>query len=117
MLLALSGAPVHLAIKPWTGNDLQTTSSSAAKYRLEVNGKPNVAVRLAAKGVANGWLAAFCTPKYCSPQHVEASLPSSGQTVFQFELIRESVSAPKESGATIVNADGASVTVPKVYRE
>ncbi|HEY2474003.1 MAG TPA: hypothetical protein VGI19_04295 [Candidatus Cybelea sp.] len=116
MLLALA-APTRLSIQPWTGAEFQTTSSAAAKYRLEVSGKPKAFVRLQARGVASGWLAAFCTPKYCAPQRVETSLPSSGQAVFQFELIRESSTAPKETGATIVGPDGSSVSVPLAHRE
>ncbi|HEY6486319.1 MAG TPA: hypothetical protein VIX83_08055 [Candidatus Cybelea sp.] len=115
-LLALA-QPTRLSIQPWTGAEFQTTSSAAAKYRLEVSGKPKALVRLQARGVASGWLAAFCTPKYCAPQHVETSLPSSGQAVFQFELIRESSGAPKESGATIAGPDGSSVSVPLAHRE
>jgi hypothetical protein len=116
MLLALAQPPTHLSVKPWTGSDFQVTSTSAAKYRLEVNGKPNATVSLRALGVAQGWLAAFCTPKLCSPQRVDVQLPHSGQAVFQFELIREADNAPKESGATIAGNDGASVKVPTAYR-
>jgi hypothetical protein len=116
VLLALA-QPTRLSIQPWTGSEFQTTSTAAAKYRLEVSGKPKALVRLQARGVASGWLAAFCTQKYCSPQHVETSLPSSGNAVFQFELIRESSSAPKETGATIVSPDGSSVSVPLAHRE
>ena len=115
-LLALA-QPTRLSIQPWTGTKFQTTTASAATYRLEVAGKPKAAVHLQARGVASGWLAAFCTQKYCAPQHVETSLPSSGHAVFHFELIRESNSAPKETGATIVGPDGASVSVPFAHRE
>ncbi|MBV8530867.1 MAG: hypothetical protein JO104_06085 [Candidatus Eremiobacteraeota bacterium] len=117
VLLALAQPATHLSIQPWTGSDFQTTSSGAAKYRLEVNGKPDTSVSLRAFGVAPGWLAAFCTPRLCSPQHIEMHLPHSGQAVVQFELIRESDSAPKESGATISGNDGASVSVPAAYRQ
>lgn len=117
MLVALSQPATHLAVTPWTGADLQTTSTQAAKYRLDVSGKPNASIRLRASGVAQGWLAAFCTPKFCAPERVSVDLPRSGQAVFQFELIRESDTAPTQSGATIVADDGASVTVPAVYRQ
>ena len=116
MLLALAQAPTHLTIQPWTGGDFQVTSTAAAKYRLEVNGKPNAPVSLRAVGVAQGWLAAFCTPKLCSPQKIDVHLPGSGQAIFQFELIREAQNAPKESSATIADSDGASVRVPAAYR-
>jgi len=117
ILVALSQPPARLAVQPWTGADLQTTTSSAAKYRLEVSGKPHATVHLRASRVARGWLAAFCTPKICSPQQVDTQLPSSGQIVLQFELIRESEDAPRRSGATIVGDNGATVTVPEAYRQ
>ncbi len=117
LVLALAQVPTHLSIQPWTGADFQDTAVSAAKYRLEVTGKPNTTVHLQARGVANGWLAAFCTPKFCSPQRIDVALPHSGQAIFQFELIRESETAPKKSGATIAGNDGASVIVPEAYRQ
>lgn len=111
-------AVIALAIQPWSGHDLSTaTTAAVAKYRLEVSGKPNEVVRLQAAGLADGWLGAFCTPKVCSPQRVEAVLPASGHAIFQFELIRESDSAPTESGATITSSDGAKVDVPTAYRK
>ena len=116
MLLALAQPSTRLSIQPWTGADLQTTSADAAKYRLEVTGLPNSTIKLQASNVAPGWLAAFCTPKICSPQRYDALLPRSGQVVVQFELIRESDTAPKQSGATITGGDGASVAVPPVSR-
>ena len=116
MLLALAQPATRLSIQPWTGADLQTTSADAAKYRLEVTGRPNSTIKLQASNVATGWLAAFCTPKICSPQRYDASLPHSGQVVLQFELIRESDTAPKQSGATITGSDGASVNVPTASR-
>lgn len=111
MMLAVSPA-THLSIQPWTGSELQTTSAAAVKYRLKVTGTPESVVHLQASGVANGWLAAFCTPKICSPQRVDVAIPSSGETTLQFELIRESATAPKQSGATISENGGTSVSVP-----
>lgn len=117
MLVAVTQPGTSLSIQPWTGTDLQTTAPEAAKYRLEVSGRPDATIRLEASNVADGWLAAFCTPKLCSPQRIDAQLTRSGQTVLQFELIRESGSAPTQSGATISADDGASVTVPAAYRQ
>jgi len=92
------------------------TSGTAAKYRLEVTGRPNTPLRLRADKVSVGWLAAFCTPRLCSPQRIEVELPASGIAVFQFELIRESESASKRSGATITDGNGATVSVPAADR-
>jgi hypothetical protein len=117
LTIALAQPVIHLSIQPWTGSDFQTTSSGAAKYRLEIAGKPNAPVHLRATSVAQGWLAAFCTPRLCSPERIEMQLPKSGNAVVQFELIRESDNAPKRSGATITGTDGASVTVPAAYRQ
>jgi hypothetical protein len=116
MLLALAQPATHLTIQPWTGSDFQVTTDTAAKYRLEVMGRPNATLHLRAVDVASGWLAAFCTPRLCSPQRIDVRLPASGDAVFQFELIRESENGPKRSGATITDDDGASVSVPAAYR-
>lgn len=115
-LLAVAQSATQLTVKPWTGTDLQVTTDSAAKYRLEIAGRSNASVRLRAVGVASGWIAAFCTPKLCSPQRLDVQLPPSGNAVVQFELIRETDNAPKRSGATITDGAGASVSVPAVYR-
>jgi hypothetical protein len=117
MLIALAQPATHLSVEPWTGSDYQVTTSDAAKYRLEINGKPDSTVRLRALGVAQGWLAAFCTPRLCSPQRIDLALPHSGDAVVQFELIRESDGAPKQSGATITDDGGASVSVPAAFRQ
>jgi hypothetical protein len=116
MLLALEQPATRLSIEPWTGTDLQVTTGAAAKYRLDISGKPNASIHLRALGVAQGWLAAFCTPRLCSPQRIDVELPRSGQAVVQFELIRESDNAPRRSGATVTDDNGASVTVPFAYR-
>jgi|SRR5579871_1699923 len=117
LVLALAQAPTHLTIEPWTGSDFQVTSSGAAKYRLRVSGRPKATVNLRALHVAQGWLAAFCTPRLCSPERIDVQLPRSGEAIFQFELIREAENAPKESGATIADGSGASVKVPAAYRQ
>ena len=117
MMLALARAETHLAIEPWTGSDYQVTAAAAAKYRLKVTGKPNASIRLQANRVAHGWLAAFCTPKLCSPERVNLELSSSGEATLQFELIRESQTAPKESSATITTNNGVSIAVPMAYRQ
>jgi hypothetical protein len=115
VMLAVSPA-TNLTLQPWTGNDLQTTTSAAMKYRLQVTGKPQTVIHLQAYGVAGGWLAAFCTSKVCSPERVDVAIPASGQAVLQFELIRESDSAPKQSGATIREDGGAGISVPVAHR-
>jgi hypothetical protein len=117
LAVMIAVSPVtHLSIQPWTGSDLQTTTSAAAKYRLEVTGKPQSVIHLQASGVASGWLAAFCTSKVCSPERVDVTIPASGRAVLQFELIRESDTAPKRSGAMIRDDDGAGVSVPAASR-
>lgn len=112
LLAASSPAPVRLAIAPWTGSRLPTVTRTAATFRLTVTGPPGARVTLSATGLAAGWLAAFCTPKLCSPERIDVTLPSSGRTDYQFELIREDPSAPKRSGARIAGDDGSAVDVP-----
>lgn len=102
-------APTRLTVTPWTGTNLATATSVAVKYRLRVTGAANASLVLRADRLAKGWLAAFCTPKVCSPMRVDVTLPASGAAIYQFELIREEPGSPAHSGARIVSSDGASV--------
>jgi len=115
LMLAVAPPATHLTIQPWTGKDLTTTTSAAAKYRLTVTGKPNSTLELEATNVASGWIAAFCTQTVCAPQRVNVTIPASGQAMYQFELIRESDDAAKSSGATITGGD-ATLMVPPAHR-
>jgi hypothetical protein len=112
LALALSA----LTLTPWNGSDLPTATQAAAKYRLTITGDPGHTVHLHTKHVADGWIAAFCDMKVCSPSQVSETIPKSGQVVVQFELIRETDGAPHSSGATIVADDGRSVVVPVASR-
>jgi hypothetical protein len=109
-------APARLEVQPWSGKDLVTTTTSAAKYRLVITGRPNAKLHLEATAVADGWLGAFCTPTVCAPARVDVDIPKSGKAIFQFELIKESDTAPGKSGARIVGSDGSSVDVPPASR-
>lgn len=111
LIAAVSAPPAHLTLAPWTGKSLPTVTQSAAKYRLQVDGKAHARLRLEASGVAEGWLAAFCTPTLCAPGRVDVILPESGRAVYQFELIREDTTGPARSGARISGDDGSVVTV------
>mgnify|MGYP001163432394 CR=1 FL=1 len=111
LAVAVASSVTHLRVNPWSGASLATATSAAVKYRLRVAGTPNATISLHADGVAKGWLAAFCTPKVCSPMRVDVTLPASGQAVYQFELIREEPGAPAHSGARILSSDGASIIV------
>jgi hypothetical protein len=103
--------PTRLIVGPWSGSNLTTTTSTAIRYRLRVEGAPDATLVLRADDVAKGWLAAFCTPKVCSPSRVDVTLPKSGRAVYQFELIREETTGPPRSGARITSSDGASVVI------
>ena len=115
LTMLIAASQTHLAVEPWTGKDLATTTAAAAKYRLTVTGAPNATFELSTSNVADGWLAAFCTPNVCAPQRVTVTLPASGMATYQFELIRESDDAPASSGATITGGD-ATIDVPPAHR-
>lgn len=91
-----------VSIAPWNGGDLPTATSAAAKYRLTVAGTAQSVAHLRTAGVAPGWIAAFCNARICSPNAIDVTLPASGRTTLQFELIREDERAPRASGATIL---------------
>ncbi len=113
--LILSGAtpaPTHLTLEAWTGTSLPTATAAAVKYRLRVDGTPNAKLVLRAGGLAKGWLAAFCTPRFCAPMRVDVTLPREGEAVYQFELIREDPSAPAHTGVRVTSDDGAALSLP-----
>ena len=105
-----------MGISPWSGTDLPTATEAAAKYRLTVSGKPGTTVHLNTSGVAQGWIAAFCDMRVCSPTQVSEVIPKSGSIVVQFELIRETDDAPHHSGAVITGSDGSRLVVPQASR-
>ena len=104
-------AVTTLLLSPWKGADLPTTTSTAVKYRLTVKDVPGADVHLRATGIAEGWIAAFCNNKICSPNQIHQTIPASGSAMLQFELIREDDKASKTSGATIESDGGASIVV------
>ncbi len=116
ILAAATAVPTRLTIESWTGTNLATATATAVRYRLRVDGAPNAKLLLRADGLAKGWLAAFCTPRFCAPMRVDVTLPPKGEAVYQFELIREDPGAPAHSGARITSNDGTSVTVSSMAR-
>jgi hypothetical protein len=107
----------HLSIAPWKGADPKNAIPGATKYRLTVAGAPGARIHLDATGEADGWIAAFCTDKVCSPDRTTLDLPASGRAGIQFELVRDDASAPVKSGVVTIHADGgARVSVPSEGR-
>ncbi|MGA7571024.1 MAG: hypothetical protein WCC70_06750 [Candidatus Aquilonibacter sp.] len=105
-----------IGITPWSGGDLPTATQAAAKYRLTLSGVPGTTIHLNTSGVAQGWIAAFCDTRVCSPTKVSEVIPKSGSVVVQFELIRETDDAPHRSGAVITGSDGSRLVVPQASR-
>ena len=101
LAVAVVQSPTHLTLAPWTGKNLPTATAAAIKYNLKVAGKPHATIHVEASGVAQGWIAAFCTARLCAPTSVDVTLPDSGQVFYQFELSREDDAAPKKSAAKI----------------
>lgn len=100
-----------LLVSPWSGPDLPTSTQAQAKYRVTVTGKPGDVVHLKVSGIADGWIGAFCDHRVCSPNRVNETIPASGRTDLQFELIRETDNAIKHTAATITGSDGSQVSV------
>ncbi len=112
----LSVVLAALMISPWNGGDFPSVTSAAATYRLTVMEKPGSTVTLRATHIADGWIAAFCDTRSCSPMRVVERIPRSGRMVVQFELIRETADAPHSSGAVIHSNTGMTVNVPPASR-
>ena len=88
-----------LLLTPWKGADLPTATPTAMKYQLTIKDAPGAVIHLRATRVANGWLAAFCDNRVCSPSKVHETIPESGTVMLQFELIKQDDSAPSSTGA------------------
>lgn len=101
MLLAI----VTLALGPWTGPSLPTTTPAAAKYKLTVFGPADRNVDLRAQGLPKGWVASFCTDKACAPFSYTLQLDSRGKGVIEFQALRTDDSAPRRVHITL-SADG-----------
>jgi len=100
-------ALVTVLLSPWKGAALPTTPTGTyqTSYALNVHGTPRERVALQAGGVAKGWIAAFCTPRLCSPFHTIATLDGKGNARFEFSLIRTDPKAVKHTRA-VIQIDG-----------
>ena len=81
-------ALITLLLSPWKGPSLPTASASAAKYKLVVFGEQHQSVPLMASGLPRGWVASFCTPRFCSPFRYSVQLDSRGRSTIEFQVIR-----------------------------
>jgi thiol-disulfide isomerase/thioredoxin len=86
------GASVSLA--PWTGAELPGSVPNTIKYRLVVAGIAGHNVALKAADVPKGWVASFCTDRFCAPFRVNVSIPDSGVKVVEFQLVPPAAKSP-----------------------
>jgi hypothetical protein len=86
------GASVSLA--PWTGAELPGSVPNTIKYRLVVAGVAGHNVALKAADVPKGWVASFCTDRFCAPFRVNVSIPDSGVKVVEFQLVPPAAKSP-----------------------
>lgn len=103
-----------LSIAPWTGPELPGSSPGTAKYRLVIAGRPNTEINLSASGLPKGWIASFCTDRFCAPLRLTTTLSTAGLRVIEFQLVPPDVklsahlphvqilASDGTSGATIV---------------
>jgi hypothetical protein len=103
MLLAI----VTLALGPWTGPSLPTTTPAAVKYKITLTGPAEKTIMLRADGLPKGWIASFCTDKACAPFRYSLQLDGRGKGVIEFQAIRTDDSAPSHVHITL-RADGAA---------
>ena len=94
-------AAITLALAPWRGPSLPTANAAAEKYKLTVRGPADAHVQLRADGLPKGWVASFCTQKFCSPFRYDLKLNDRGTGVIEFQAIRTDETAPAHVHVTI----------------
>jgi hypothetical protein len=94
-------AALVLSLSPWRGPALPTAASAAAKYRLDVRGSAHQSVHLRVVNLPAGWMAAFCTPRFCSPLRYTMTLGGLGRGSMEFEAIRLDPHAGKRVHLTV----------------
>jgi hypothetical protein len=97
-------ALVTVLLSPWKGPSLPTapTGNYETSWVMTVRGAPRARVELRADGVAQGWVASFCTPRLCAPFHTIATLDGKGVARYQFSLIRTDPKAVAHTRASIL---------------
>jgi tetratricopeptide (TPR) repeat protein len=108
--LAHPSSVATVSLAPWTGPELPGSIPNTIKYRLVVAGNAGKHVALAAKDVAKGWVASFCSDRVCSPFKVSVAIPPSGVKIIEFQLV------PPDAGARtgkvrVVGTDGSHTSV------
>jgi len=104
--LAHPSSVATVSLAPWTGPELPGSIPNTIKYRLVVAGSAGKHLALAAKGVAKGWVASFCSDRVCSPFKVSVAIPPSGVKIIEFQLV------PPDAGARtgrvrVIGTDGS----------
>lgn len=103
-------AAVILVLAPWKGASLPTVSTSAAKYKLSVRGASHQRVALAAGGLPAGWVASFCTPRFCSPFVYTLQLDERGRATVEFQVIRTGENAGRRAHVVLTSPGAKSIS-------
>jgi hypothetical protein len=96
-----------LALAPF-GGPVRTDSVA---FSVGVSGKPGQFVRLRAVGIANGYIASFCTPHVCAPFRVAFALPRSGRESIELQVIRNVPGAAPPRTVTVAAAGARTVSI------
>jgi hypothetical protein len=103
-------AAIVLSLGPWNGPSLPTANPDAVKYRLSVRGgAPGETVHLSATP-PQGWVASFCSERFCAPFSYDVKLDRRGAASLEFQAIRTDEAAPRHIHFT-VRADAAARTI------
>ncbi len=81
------GRQAALSLAPWTGADLPGSIASTFKYRLVVTGAAGAKITLAARGLPQRWIGAFCTDRVCAPFRTSLVVPADGVKIVEFQVV------------------------------
>lgn len=104
-------AALTLTLTAWPQLD-KVAFPQIVHHRLVVHGAADEAASIRGK-IGQGWIVAFCTPKFCAPNRVEVTLPRSGALTLDVQAIRTDDGV---SPATTLGVETAGARVSAAVR-
>lgn len=108
-MIALAALTLTLTAWPQLDN---AAFPQVVHHKLVVRGAADEAASVRGK-IGKGWIVAFCTPRFCAPNHVDVTLPHGGPLTLDVQAIRTDDGA---SPSTMMSVETANARVSAAVR-